>query len=305
LLDREKVAKDEREHGEKVKRERDVVLDKEHDERLALLRAKKQRKTSVHHRIKGPRRLQGLICCVAATSRIGAPGGGDGEITEGEETHASTQAMVVVEGQEQNSLATARHVNLFAEAEAAHAKRESQNEEYLQEKEDEELDMNKKLSIGLGTSNPQQGNQGDVNHKPWWAEQGSAVDLRTELALVESKRSEKEKAETKKAKTAKKEKKEKKREKKEAKRVAKREGKLMSSSGKSVDVLRQERLEREGKEKARAQNVGRVIAPPPPEPVSKYSSGYHKAESRTNVEYRSRLGQLQGRQGGRRDRDHG
>ena len=41
---REKVARDEREYAEKQKRERDLVLDREQDDRLAALRAKKQRR---------------------------------------------------------------------------------------------------------------------------------------------------------------------------------------------------------------------------------------------------------------------
>lgn len=41
---REKVARDEREYAEKQKRERDLVLDREQDNRLAALRAKKQRR---------------------------------------------------------------------------------------------------------------------------------------------------------------------------------------------------------------------------------------------------------------------
>ena len=100
----------------------------------------------------------------------------------------------------------------------------------------------------------------------------------------------------KKEKKAKKDKKEKKRQQKEQLKEAKRQGKLIASSGRTIDDLRRERLEREAAENVRAQGLGRAMPPPPPEPISKYSFGFHKAESRTNAEYRSRLGP-RGRQG--------
>lgn len=55
-----------------------------------------------------------------------------------------------------------QHVNLFAEAEAAQVEREAGNKEYAEEKRQEEMEINKKMCIGLGTSNPQQGRDGDV-----------------------------------------------------------------------------------------------------------------------------------------------
>jgi len=60
---------------------------------------------------------------------------------------------------------------------------------------------------------------------------------------------------------------------------------LLSSSGKTLDELRQERLARESSEQKRSEGLGRVIAPVKV-PVSKYNSGYFKAESRTNHMYR-------------------
>jgi len=146
----------------------------------------------------------------------------------------------------------------------------------LKEKEREETEMKKKLQIGLGTSNPQQGVQeGDVNHNPWWTTNTNTEDLATRLKIVEAEKFKKEEAEAKKAKKEKKAKKKEKKRTKEKIKEAKKEGKLVTSSGKTLDDLRRERLERETNEKARASDIGRVVEPDKKKKVvSRYSGGY-------------------------------
>ena len=72
---------------------------------------------------------------------------------------------------------------------------------------------------------------------------------------------------------------------KEKQKQAKRKGNVLSSSGKTIDELRQERLAREHAESVRTSSMGRQLTPIREKMLHKYNSGFFKAESRTNREY--------------------